>query len=101
MTTNTMKKAAGQTNSNGQHTDTNGVDFRTDEAIQEAPDGDFIASKYRLAQSCADFAELAVFGRKSAGVVTRSLIQTLGYWLIQSAPYATAILLGVVVGVLA
>jgi len=31
----------------------------------------------------------------------RSFIQTLGHWLIQSAPYAMAILLGIVVGALA
>lgn len=30
MTTNTMQKAAGATNSNGPHTDTNGANFRTD-----------------------------------------------------------------------
>lgn len=30
----------------------------------------------------------------------RSFIQTLGYWLIQSAPYAIAILLGVFMGAL-
>jgi hypothetical protein len=29
MTTNTMQKAAGATNSNGQHTDTNGANFPT------------------------------------------------------------------------
>ncbi len=30
----------------------------------------------------------------------KALIQTLGYWLIQSAPYAVALLLGMVLGVL-
>lgn len=30
----------------------------------------------------------------------KAFIQTLGYWLIQSAPYAVAMLLGVVLGVL-
>lgn len=32
MTTNTNEKAAGATNANGQHTDTNGADFPTPEA---------------------------------------------------------------------
>ena len=32
MTTNTMRKAAGATNANGQHTDTNSADFRTPDA---------------------------------------------------------------------
>lgn len=31
----------------------------------------------------------------------RNFIQTLGYWVIQSAPYAFAILLGIVLGALA
>ncbi len=31
----------------------------------------------------------------------KAFIQTLGYWLIQSAPYAAAILLGIVLGALA
>jgi len=31
----------------------------------------------------------------------RNFIHTLGYWVIQSAPYAIAILLGIVVGALA
>ena len=31
----------------------------------------------------------------------RRFIQTLGYWLIQSAPYALSILLGIIVGALA
>ena len=31
----------------------------------------------------------------------KALIQTMGYWLIQSAPYAVAMLLGIVLGVLA
>lgn len=99
MTTNTTQKAAGATNSNGLHTDTNGANFRTDGATNQALDGKVLAKKSRLAQYCADFAEPAVFGRQLAGEVMRSFIQTLGYWLIQSAPYAIAILLGVIVGV--
>lgn len=44
MTTNTMQKAAGATNSNGPHTDTNIVNFPTDGAINQASDGMAIAA---------------------------------------------------------
>lgn len=85
--TNTTQKAAGATNSNGLHTDTNGADFRTDGAIQQAPDskaiatqiarlalaghavhkgqsGDFLVCKYGLSRYCQDFAELQAFARQ-------------------------------------
>ena len=39
MTTNTMQKADGASNSIGPHTDTNGVDFPTDRATNQAHDG--------------------------------------------------------------
>ena len=39
MTTNTTQKAAGAINSNGQHTDTNGVNFLTDRAMNQGHDG--------------------------------------------------------------
>jgi hypothetical protein len=44
MTTNTMPKAAGATNSNGPHPDTNGANFRTDGATNQAPEGMAIAA---------------------------------------------------------
>lgn len=85
--TNTMKKAAGATNSNGQHTDTNGADFRIDGAIQQAHDdnaiatqlarlalsghtthkgsaGDFTVCKYGMSRYCKDFTELQAFARQ-------------------------------------
>lgn len=43
MTTNTMQKAAGASNSNGAHTNTNSVIFPTDDAINQAPGGIAIA----------------------------------------------------------
>lgn len=45
MTTNTMQKADGATNTNGLHTDTNGANFRTGDAIGQAPDGKTIATQ--------------------------------------------------------
>jgi len=39
MTTNTTKKAAGASNTNGLHTDTNSADFRSHGAINQAHDG--------------------------------------------------------------
>ena len=85
--TNTMQKAAGATNANGQHTDPNGVNFRTDGAIQQAHGGnaiatelarltptcpatqkgsaaDFTVSKYGMSGYCKDFTELQAFARQ-------------------------------------
>ena len=42
--TNTMQKAAGATNSNGQHIDTSSSNSPTDEAINQAYDGKAIAT---------------------------------------------------------
>ena len=87
MTTNTTKKAAGATNTNGPRTDTNAADFRTGEATGQAPggkaiatqlarlalaghavhqlaDGDFLVSKYRYTHHAKDFAALQDFARK-------------------------------------
>ena len=47
MTPNTMKKAAGASNTNGPHTDTNGVNSPTDGATNQAPDGMAIGSPSR------------------------------------------------------
>lgn len=44
MTTNTTQKAAGASNTNGQHTDTNGADFPTDGAINQAHDDIMVAT---------------------------------------------------------
>jgi len=85
--TNTMRKAVGASNTNGQHTNTNGANFRTGGAINQALDskaiatqiarltlaghtvhkgidGDFLVCKYGLSRWCQDFAELAVFALK-------------------------------------
>ena len=85
--TNTMRKAAGASNTNGLHTDTNCADFRTGGAIKQAYDGKAIASqivrlalaghvvhkgqsgdymvcKYGLSRWCKDFAELQAFAVK-------------------------------------
>ena len=82
-----MKKAAGASNTNGLHTDTNGGNFLTDGPIQQVPDGnaiatqiarlelaghvvhkggegDFIVSKYGLTRYCSNFAELQTFARQ-------------------------------------
>ena len=87
MTTNTMQKAAGAINTNGLHTNTNGADFRTGEAIEQAPtgkaiatliatlalaghavhqltDGSYLVSKYSYTHHAKDFAELQDFARK-------------------------------------
>jgi hypothetical protein len=87
MTTNTTKKAAGAINTNGLHTDTNGANFRTGDAIGQAPDGKavttqmaclalaghavhqltgggFLVSKYSYTHHAADFAALQDFARK-------------------------------------
>ncbi len=85
--TNTVRKAAGASNTNGLHTDTNGANFLTDGASQQALDGnaianqigrlalaghvvhrgslgDFTVCKYSLTRYCANFAELAAFARR-------------------------------------
>jgi len=88
MTTNTTtQKAAGATNTNGLHTDTNGSDFRTGDATGQAPDGKtiatqiaclalaghavhqttgggFLVSKYSYTHHAQDFAALQEFARK-------------------------------------
>ncbi len=87
MTTNTKQKAAGATNTNGLHIDTNGADFRTGGAIEQAPyskatatqiahlalaghtvhqisDGGFLVSKYGYTHHAKDFAALQDFARK-------------------------------------
>ena len=87
MTTNTTEKAAGATNTNGLHTDTNATDFRTVEATGQAPDGKaiatqvarlalaghavhqladggFLVSEYRYTHHAKDFAALQDFARK-------------------------------------
>ena len=87
MTTNTTQKAAGATNTNGLHTDTNGTNFRTDGATGQAPDGKaiatqiahlalaghavhhtteggFLVSKYGLTHYAKGFAALQAFARK-------------------------------------
>ena len=84
--TNTMQKAAGASNTNGLHTDTNNANFRTDGAINQAPDGkaiatqlarlglaghvvhrgeigDFTVCKYGMTRYCKDFTELQAFAR--------------------------------------
>ena len=86
--TNTMQKAQGACDSKGLHTNTNRENFRTDGAIQQAPDGKAIA---------AQVARLAQAGH--AVHKGRALIESVGYWVIQSAPYATAILFGIFLGV--
>ena len=85
--TNTTQKAAGAMNSNGLHTDTNGINFRTDGAINQAHDGkaiatqlarlalaghivhkgsagDFTVCKYAMVRYCKDFPDLQAFARQ-------------------------------------
>ena len=82
MTTNTKQKAAGATNTNGLHTDTNSANFPTAEQKSKAianqiavlalakhhvfkgDMGDFTVCKYGMTRYCADFAELQAFARK-------------------------------------
>ena len=87
-TTNTMKKAQGACDSKGLPTNTNTLDSRSYGPIQQAPDGKSIATR---------LARLTLAGH--AVHKGSALIQTLGYWVIQSAPYATAILFGIFLGV--
>jgi len=85
--TNTIRKAAGAINTNGQHTDTNVSDFRSQGAIDQAPTGkaiahqiarlalaghrvhraeggDFLVTRWGQTRYCADFAELQAFAVK-------------------------------------
>lgn len=85
--TNTHEKAPGACDSKGLTTDTNGTNFRTHGAIQQAHDGkaiaaqlahlataghvvhkgsagDFTVCKYGMARYCKDFAELQAFARQ-------------------------------------
>ena len=85
--TNTTQKAAGASNTNGLHTHTNGTNFRTDGAINQAPDGnaiatqlarlalaghtthkgsagDFTVCRYGMTRYCKDFTELQAFARQ-------------------------------------
>lgn len=85
--TNTIKKAAGASNANGLHTDTNGTDFRSQGAIDQALDGkaithqiarlalaghavhqaeggDFLVTRWGQTRYCANFAELQAFAVK-------------------------------------
>ncbi len=80
--TNTIKKAAGASNTNGLHTDTNSANFPTAEQKSKAianqiavlalakhhvfkgDMGDFTVCKYGMTRYCADFAELQAFARK-------------------------------------
>lgn len=85
--TNTIKKAAGASNTNGLHTDSNDGDFRTAGAIEQAHDakaiatqlahlalaghhvikgksGDYTVCKFGLTTYCKNFAALAAFAQK-------------------------------------
>lgn len=87
-TTNTMQKAQGACDSKGLRTNTNSADSRSHGPIQQAPDGKAIATP---------LARLALAGY--AVLKGRAFIESVGYWVIQSAPYATAILFGIFLGV--
>lgn len=85
--TNTQQKALRACDSEGLHYDTNGANFRTVEAIEQAHDGkaianqlarlalaghtvhkgsagDFTVCKYGMTRYCKDFAELEAFARQ-------------------------------------
>jgi len=85
--TNTQQKAPRACDSEGLHTNTNGADFRSHGATNQAHDGkaianqiarlalaghvvnkgqsgDYIVSKYGVTRYCQDFAELAAFAQK-------------------------------------
>jgi len=87
-TTNTMQKAQGACDSKGLRTNTNSADSRSQGPIQQAPDGKAIATQ---------FARLALAGH--AVLKGRAFIESVGYWVIQPAPYAAAILFGIFLGV--
>ena len=85
--TNTQQKALRACDSEGLHNDTNGANFRTDGAINQAPDGnaittqlarlalaghtthkgsagDFTVCRYGMTRYCKDFTELQAFARQ-------------------------------------
>jgi hypothetical protein len=85
--TTTIEKAPRACDSKGLHTDTNGANFRTDGAINQAHDGkaiasqlarlalaghtvhkggagDFTVCKYGMTRYCKDFAELQDFAKQ-------------------------------------
>ena len=80
--TNTLKKAAGAINTNGPHTDTNGIDFRTvgadskaiatqiaqlaiaGHAVHQLADGGYWVCKYGYTHHAKDFEALQAFARK-------------------------------------
>jgi hypothetical protein len=85
--TTTIEKAVEAINSNGQHTDTTGANFRTAGTIKQAHDGkaiatqlarlalaghavhtgsagDFTVCKYGMTRYCKNFAELQAFVRQ-------------------------------------
>ena len=87
MTTNTKQKAAGATNTNGLHTDTNDADFATGDHLGQAlddkavatliarlalaghvvhklADGGFLVSKYGYTHHAKDFEALQSFAKK-------------------------------------
>lgn len=86
--TNTMQKVQGACDSKGLRTNTNSADSRSHGLIQQVPDGKAIATQV---------ARLALAGH--AVHKGRTFVQTLGCCVIQSAPYATAILFGIFLGV--
>ena len=82
-----IEKTAGAINTNGLHTDTNSVNFRSHGAVNQADDdkaianqiarlalaghavqkgqsGDYLVSKYGMSRYCQDFAELQAFAVK-------------------------------------
>ena len=85
--TNTIRKAAGASNTSGLHLTANGADFRSQGAIDQALDGksiahqvarlalaghavhqaeggDFLVTRWGQTRYCADFAELQAFAVK-------------------------------------
>jgi len=70
--TNTMRKAAGASNTNGLHTETNDLNFRTVGAIDQAPDGNVIATQIaRLAMASHHVSKLATGHLVSRRVKTK------------------------------
>ncbi|OGQ54208.1 MAG: hypothetical protein A3J24_02970 [Deltaproteobacteria bacterium RIFCSPLOWO2_02_FULL_53_8] len=88
---NTTKKAAGASNTSGLHRDTNGANFLTDVAFQQAPGGNaiasqiarlaltghtghkggtgnFLAGKYGLSRYCKGFAKLEAYAQQAEGM---------------------------------
>lgn len=82
MTTNTNEKAAGASNTNGLHTDTNSVDFPTPDAqgkdfatlaaqfalkghaVHKDNGDDFIVTRWGMSRYCEDFAALQAFAER-------------------------------------